>query len=554
MIYVLVVTVPAWAAIQLEKLNSIYLPYTYENGEGKYSDNKDAAEQSTYDEKNSMVYTVGKQILHGINISNISNPIITINREYTDAQLRALGFCDDYLFISMVRSDFGGYVEVHELQHGGNETSQLVHNISVGFRPDMIVPTSDCRTVLVSLEGNPYNNGTHFIDPEGGIGIIKFTEASGISGSYNYTQIGFTKFNDQWESLVSQGVRFVYRENNNTFSNDLEPEYIEFSDDESIAYVSLQEANAVAVINMSVPEVTSIHPLGYKNWTNYKLDVSDKDDGINIRPWPVMGMYQPDAIKVVNIQGKSYLVTANEGSTKDYSDIDGSGGFNEKSRVAELTIDDHLDISAPVAYWASKNGFLFNLQTENNLGRLEVSNLEGKHGNAYDHLYTFGGRSISLYDLSNFSQVYDSGSEIEEKIAQLHPDLFNANGKSKSTIVSDSVDSRSDARGPEIESLAVLKDGNTTVIFAGVERPGFIAVYSIPGDVNSIQFESLWTGITKTDEKFGKLYDKRLISDIGPDNLRYIPASESPNDKPLLLCTSSTSGTVSILEIKGLSA
>ncbi|XP_033748424.1 mesenchyme-specific cell surface glycoprotein-like [Pecten maximus] len=452
----------------------------------------------------------------------------------------------------MMRNDEAGRVEIYRIEHATTETHVLVHNITVGVRPDMILSTSDCRTVVVSLEGNPYNNGSHFVDPEGAVGIIRFTDASGIAGQYQYTELDFTKFNNQWQNLVSSGVRFVYRDNNK-FSNDLEPEYIAFNNDESIAYICLQENNAVAVLNLSIPDITAIHPLGYKNWTNSKLDVSDKDGSINIRSWPVMGMYQPDAIKVVMIKGKSYLLTANEGSTKDYSDIAGSGGFNEESRVAELTIDDHIDASALVPYWASQNGFLWNLQTNKNLGRLEVSNLEGKHGDAYDDLYTFGGRSISLYDLSNFNQVYDSGSEVEEMIAQHRSDLFNANGKSKTTVVSASKDSRSDARGPEIESLAVLEDGNTTVIFAGIERPGLIAVYSVTGDVNSVQFESLWSGITRTDDTFENLYNQRLISDVGPDDLRYIPAHESPNNMPLLLSTASGSGTVSVLQIKGLS-
>ncbi|XP_060074635.1 mesenchyme-specific cell surface glycoprotein-like [Ylistrum balloti] len=451
----------------------------------------------------------------------------------------------------MMINENSGLLEVYRIENTGTHTR--MHSIPVGVRPDMIMPTSDCRTVVFAVEGNAYNNGSHFIDPEGAIGIIRFPHADGIAGSYQYTQLDFRKFNDAWQDLVSRGARFIYRENNNKFSNDVEPEYITFNTDESIAYVSLQENNAVAEVDLITLNITAIHPLGFKNWTESKLDVSDKDKGINIRQWPVMGMYQPDVIKFVTIGDKSYLLTANEGATKDYSDIEGSGGFNEASRVEDLTIDDPYHETAHVPFWASQNGFFWNLQTEKNLGRLVVSNLEGKHDNVYDDLFTFGGRSISLYDTSTFTQVYDSGSDVEEKIAQYQPDLFNANGKPESSIVSKTKDARSDARGPEVECLAVAKDGDSTVIFVGIERPGLIAIYSIPGsDVNAIKFESLWSGIPKTNETYQSLYNQRVISDVGLDDLRYIPANESPNNKPLLLSTASTSGTVSIFEIKGL--
>lgn len=42
------------------------------------------------------------------------------------------------------------------------------------------------------------------------------------------------------EELVQKGLRFVYRENNNTLSRDLEPEYITLNEEETMAYVCLQ--------------------------------------------------------------------------------------------------------------------------------------------------------------------------------------------------------------------------------------------------------------------------------------------------------------------------
>ena len=45
--------------------------------------------------------------------------------------------------------------------------------------------------------------------------------------------------------LSESGVRHVYRENNNPFSNDVEPEYIALNGDETKAYVVLQVCHQI---------------------------------------------------------------------------------------------------------------------------------------------------------------------------------------------------------------------------------------------------------------------------------------------------------------------
>ena len=53
---------------------------------------------------------------------------------------------------------------------------------------------------------------------------------------------------------------------------------------------------------------------------------------INQRPWPVYGMYQPDTIKFLTIGGVDYLLTANEGDSKDYN------FFSEEERGHDITL------------------------------------------------------------------------------------------------------------------------------------------------------------------------------------------------------------------------
>lgn len=534
--------------IHLEKLSTIYLPTKYENNTGIYMYPSNSAEQTAYDPVDKFVYVVGGSVLHVLNISDVSNPSVLFWQQFDNVDLTDVEFCGENLFVAVdnVADKDNGYINVYRKYNTALQTLQMVKTIVVGSLPDMIKPTSDCQTVVVAVEAEAYSDGTSLVDPEGAVGIIEFTE--GVDGAHKYTKLDFTKFNDHWEELVSRGARYIYRENNNPFSNDLEPEYVSLNKDDSVAYISLQENNAIAEVDLINKNITSIHPLGFKNWTNFKLDASDKDQKINIRPWPVMGMYQPDSIKVIYVQGKGYLVTANEGDSKDYSGIQGTGGFNEESRIADLTIN----TSSTIMTWAKLNGYENTIQHAENLGRLKVSNVDGRSGDTYDTLYTYGGRSISIIDLETFERVYDSGGEIETVIDRENDALFNSRGGDRSYVVSERKDTVSDDKGPEVEDLAVAQIEGMTLLFVGLEKPGFIAIYSIPGDINAIKFESLYSGISRTNDTFGALYDQRQLSEEDPEDIRYISAADSPNNRHLLTSSGSVSGTISIFLVQGL--
>ena len=57
------------------------------------------------------------------------------------------------------------------------------------------------------------------------------------------------------------------------------------------------------------------------------LDASDRDTAINIQPWPVFGMYEPDAIATFKVGRTQLPVTANEGDARDWP------GCAEEARV-----------------------------------------------------------------------------------------------------------------------------------------------------------------------------------------------------------------------------
>ncbi len=251
------------------------------------------------------------------------------------------------------------------------------------------------------------------------------------------------------------------------------------------------------------------------------LDASDRDSRIHIHPWPVFGMYQPDAIDTYSVRGRSYFVTANEGDARaDWP------GFNEEARVSALTLD-------PTAFPDAAA-----LKNNANLGRLNVTRALGDTDGDGDHdaLYTLGGRSFAIWDdLGNL--VFDSGSQLERLTALAYPTLFNA-GHAPGDA---SLDNRSDNKGPEPEAVALGRIGDRTYAFIGLERIGGVVAYDVTNPYAPVLMDYLNTRAFSGDPEAG---------DVGPEGIVFIPAQESPTRQPLLALTSEISGTVSLYALE----
>lgn len=133
--------------------------------------------------------------------------------------------------------------------------------VTVGALPDMLLFSPDGTKVLVANEGEPNSyNQPDSVDPVGSVSIIDLS-----NGAANATvkTAGFERFNDLKADLQAKGVRITGP--NATVAQDLEPEYITLSDDGKTAWVTLQENNAIAVIDVEAATVTDLLPLGLKD-------------------------------------------------------------------------------------------------------------------------------------------------------------------------------------------------------------------------------------------------------------------------------------------------
>ncbi|MEO5343660.1 MAG: choice-of-anchor I family protein, partial [Gammaproteobacteria bacterium SHHR-1] len=420
------------------------------------------------------------------------------------------------------KTDNGSVVlfRLADIGSDGSLNSANIKQLSVGALPDMLTFSADGSQLLVANEGEP--NDDYSIDPLGSVSVIDMSVGFDNLSQAQVTTLDFSAFNDQQDALQAEGVRIFGRDA--TVARDLEPEYIALSADGSEAIVGLQENNAIARIDLSgTPRILDIIPLGLKDHSlpGNELDSSDKDQGIDIANAPVLGMYQPDAVVGFSVAGTDYYLFANEGDSRDYD------GFSEEARVKDLTLD-------PTRFADAAS-----LQADDQLGRLQVSTEGGADSDGdgdIDQLLAYGGRSISIRSADG-ELVWDSGSLIEQAVAQYLPEYFNASNDDNE------LDSRSDNKGPEPEGLAVGQIGDQLFAFVGLERVSGVMTFNISDPANPYL-----VGYSNHRD-FSADVETAAAGDLGPEGLTFIDALDSPSGQPLLVVANEVSGSISLYQI-----
>ena len=400
-------------------------------------------------------------------------------------------------------------------------------SVDVGPLPDMLTFTHNGKRVLVANEGEPTNTDYEpedgvFVDPEGSVSIISLGRSIQLEREVQnatVVEVGFTEFNDRKQELLDKGVRIFGP--GATVAQDLEPEYITISKGNEFAWVSLQENNAIAKIDIKEARVVDIFGLGYNdhNMPGNGLDASNRDEAINITNWPVYGMYQVDAIAVFMVDDQRYIIGAGEGDARDF----------EEKRVGKLGLSDVFGTPEEIEA----------LKEDENLGRLNVTKVfpaEQDNDSNYISLYSFGSRSFGIWDeYGNF--VGDSGDDFEQITAVVKPDYFN------STDDESEFDDRSDDKGPEPEHVVVGKIAGHTIAFTGLERIGGIMAYDVSDPANPVFLDYV------NDRNFEADPESPEAGDLGTEGMLFIPAHKSPTRRPLLAVSNEISGTTTVYRI-----
>ncbi len=394
----------------------------------------------------------------------------------------------------------------------------FLSQVTVGALPDNISFTPDGTKVITANEGQP--NSDYSIDPEGSISIIDITGGAATLTNSNVTTLYFTAYNAQETALITSGVRKLKL--SSTLSQDFEPEYVTTAADSQKAWVTLQENNAIAEINLTNNTITDVWALGTKDHSvaGNGFDISDNNNEILIANWPIKSYYMPDAAATYNVGGVNYIVTANEGDEKEYT------GFVERTTIgaASYNLDATLYPQAAM------------LKKSHNAGRFRVSAFSGLNeaGTAYKDIAALGSRSFSIFNADTKELVYDSGDDFEMYTAltpSINP-IFNADHEDNTPK------GRSRAKGPEPEGVTVAQIADRTFAFTSLERVGGVMVYDVTNP---------------TDVKFVDYKNSRSVSaytgDHGPEGITHIKAADSPDGKDYIIVANEISGTLTIFEI-----
>lgn len=397
-----------------------------------------------------------------------------------------------------------------------NTDGEPVAMIKAGVQPDMVTFTPDGTKILVANEGEPREGyGEGVVDPAGSVTVIWLNAEDPASSTHK--NIGFEAFDAQREELASAGVMMV---KGNAPSVDLEPEYIACTN--TTAYIALQEANAIAVLDLESGAYTGVYAMGYQDLSLEENALDLVEDGAYIaNTYPdAVAAYMPDGISAFEVDGTVYLVTANEGDAREWGS-DENEYCNEIKKT--LIADDGIEAK-----------------------KVRVIDPEVTDGMPEDKHVLYSSRSFSIFrvDEDGLTRVFDSGKAFEEKTAAYIPEYFNCSNDDNE------LDSRSPKKGPEPESVTVGTIDDHTYAFVALERISGIMVYDVTDPANAAYVNYINTrDFSENPEDADPEVNPGfyLTGDVAPEGMYLINTA----DTTVLLAAFEVSGTVGAYAVGG---
>lgn len=222
------------------------------------------------------------------------------------------------------------------------------------------------------------------------------------------------------------------------------------------------------------------------------------DAGINLFGWR-----QPDGMSVFSLDNITYALTANEGMPRALPD----GSLS----LAQLGAGPYAGLEVDPYYGG------------------------GAAAGPADSVFVFGARSFSLWKLNHGMEpnlLFDSGSELEERLALVMPDHANS---LESTIQSGDLASLS--RGPEPKGVSVGKVKSQPYAFVSLESMGGVMMYRLHvGDTVTVPGASFEAYATNRFFNANPAANPCSVGDLGAEDVLFLPNNwtESPFDAVLV--------------------
>jgi uncharacterized cupin superfamily protein len=485
-----------------------------------------SAEIVTYDNSTQRLYianSIGGK-LDIVNFSNPSSPILLSSISVAPyGNINSVVAHNGIVAMAIENSSPQSNGFVVFLDGDGN----FINQVTAGAMPDMITFNKDYTKVLTANEGEP--NSTYSIDPEGSVTIVDISGGVASITQSNVTQISLSSFNGQEATLRSQGIRIFAT--SASAAQDLEPEYIAIADDNTKAFVTMQENNAILVVDLTTNTIETLRPIGFGNYdaaSGNALDASDQSGDVLITGnLPIKATYMPDAMSYATVNGTGLLFSANEGDSREF------GSVIDANRISSSAFNSLDPTAFPDQAILRNNKFL---------GRLNALKFSGDtDGDGdYDELHAMGGRSFSIWNATTGALVFDSKDLLEQITASssISAAFFNASNTTGAAVLKN----RSDDKGPEPEGITTAVIGGKHYAFVSMERVGGLMIFNIENPSNPV---------------FVGYNNNRTLNGSGPDlgaeGIIHISAANSPNGKEIIILANEVSSTLSIFEINSCS-
>lgn len=390
------------------------------------------AEIAAFDALTSTLWVTG---VTGVDVLNVTNSGLTFNSRIDLSGVGAINSISihngvaAFAIENTTNRELPGVVQFYNT--ATRSLTGGINTVTVGALPDMLTFTADGSKLLVANEGTPtsYNSAS---DPVGSVSIIDMNTRTVSTVSLN-------------AAIPTSGTGL-----RSGIGMDYEPEYIAVNQAGTQAWVTLQEHNAIATLDLTTQQFTGITGLGLKDYSQPGNAIDPSNNApvqlINVN---LKGAYQPDSIVAYEVGGQTYTVMANEGDAReDDGDVDRAGSL--------------FGSAAP-------------------LNRINVI----KDLSTAGDLVSMGGRSFSIR-AANGDLVFDSGNVLESEA--ILRGIYD--------------DGRSDDKGVEPEGVALQTINGRTYAFIGLERTtkGAVAVFDITDPANASFMDMIVTDGTNRPE------------------------------------------------------
>ena len=477
------------------------------------------------------LYTIssgGSNLVSNSDWSDPSNPRLVQQLNLTGFYTTSVATFGDLIAIAATPDNYGAIgiptpesqIRFYRIDWAGKLTELAV--VNTGFLSDGMQFSADGRQLYVANEGQPNNNYTQ--DPIGSVSIITISR-TGSNLRFSEGEVTFPDLYAEGVELLGSGIRFGGKTGITTsFSQDAEAEYV--SSAGGYLFVSLQETNTVARIDLDTNRVDAYIGLGWVNYSQVSVDLDDQDGpskSLLFKPLArqdVVGIRMADGIAAWQQDRNVYFMTANEGDAREY------GGYVDERRDKDLG---YSDVPSRLKLVVNGNAQSQALVLSDNLTDTNPTNdFTFESGTRTGTPVSFGSRSLSLFDGITGQLHWDSW--MTDVIGDTS---YNTSLQNIAQFAGIYDDGRSDDKGVEPESVVVFEYNSRFYAVGSLERT---TAGAKTGDGTSLD--------PVTQGGLLVIYDVTDVNDVdfvtyqqvsrSPEGLELISPPESPTGRVLL--------------------